>query len=150
MANPITMYTNFMIFFNIFRMTKPVNTALYLSNIFAFIGNFVIMVRNPYHLGFLVKDLEYINMIPLAVLHMLNHAWHLLPIVLFRKRQTLRETFSHTSFFIGTVLFLSYLWIFQREVLVENYDMSKEQMILMAFGTGAVMYVLSHAALRLK
>jgi hypothetical protein len=125
MPNVLTFYSNITFFMNLFRINRQVNSALYLSNFLSFVGNFMFMLKTPEHLKYLVQTIPYLNRLSLGVLHVMNQIYHILPLYLFRHRQTLQEVVSFSSFRIAILLFLAYVILMPTNVIIENYSVSK-------------------------
>jgi hypothetical protein len=124
---------------NLFPMTHSVNTALYLSNILCFLGNLLFFLSNPLHLGFLTRDIPFINIVPTQVAQVLNQFWHLAPVYFFRKRQTIVETFSVPSILLATFWFTCYLVLFSEPTLIDNYEMTRVQMMMVWYTVAALL-----------
>lgn len=138
-----TFYSNIVTVANVFPMTRLVNTALYLSNILCFLGNFWFYVTNPLHFGFLTRDVPFINTLPTPVAHVLNHLWHLAPVYLFRNRQTIAETVAPPSVFLAAFLFTCYLVLFPEPVISRNYEMTRVQMLGVWYSVSAALLLYS-------
>jgi hypothetical protein len=132
MPNFISFFSNIVIALNFFPMTHAVNTALYLTNWFSFVGWLWVSLKNPFHAAVISRGIPFLNTLPLAILHVLYQLLHILPLYFFRKRQTLKEALSSQSFLIASVLFLSYLVLFPEHVIVEDYEVGKTQLLVMA------------------
>ena len=139
----LTFYSNIMTVANFFRMTPAVNTALYLSNIFCLFGNLLFYVTNPLHLGFLTRDIPFINKLPTNMAHVLNQIWHALPVYLFRKRQTLAQTISVQSILLAAFWYTCYIVFFSETVLMENYERNKFQMLWVWYLSSALLLLVS-------
>lgn len=117
-------FSNLVFVLNLFRITPFVNTALYLGNIASLLGILVLLSINP--------DFPFVNFknwMPLSngVFNVVLVFMHLFPIYLFRKRQTLRETFSLKSIAALTLAFLLYFILVQNEIAL-LYGVSAEIM----------------------
>lgn len=132
MPNFLSFFSNMVIVLNCFPMTHAVNTALYLTNLFCFLGWIWVGLKNPLHVATISRGIPFLNTLPLASQHVLYQLLHIIPLYFFRKRQTLKEVLSPQSFLIASVLFLSYLVLFPEHVIVEDYEVGKTQLLLMA------------------
>lgn len=132
MPNFISFFSNIVIVLNCFPMTHAVNTALYLTNWLCFVGWLWVCLKNPLHVATINRGIPILNTLPLAALHVVYQLWHIWPLYFFRKRQTLAETLSTQSFLIASVLFLSYLVLFPEHVIIEDYEVGKTQLLVMA------------------
>ena len=106
-------FSKLVFFFNIFRISPFVNTALYLANIGALIGSLLLLAMNP---GF-----PYVNFkswLPLsnAAFNALLVAFHVVPVYAFRARQTLQQTFSPDIIFTMGMVCMAYLTVFYRKM----------------------------------
>jgi len=138
-------YSNIMTVANFFQMTPLVNTALYLSNILCFFGHLLFYVTNPLHLGFLTRDIPFMNMVPTNLTNMLNHVWHALPVYLFRNRQTLADTFSVPSILLATFWYTCYIVFISETVLMENYERTTIEMLGLWYFFSALIVLVSMA-----
>jgi hypothetical protein len=129
-------YSNWMTVFNFYPMTHTVNTALYLSNWGCFFGNLYLMIKDPLHLDFLTKDLPFLNTLPLAVAHVLNNLWHVLPLYLFRKRQTLAEIIAFPSIVLAALFFFVYGFSMPASDLMRLYNMTQQEFLLLGVTMG--------------
>ena len=132
MPNFISFFSNIVIVLNCFLMTHAVNTALYLSNWMCFVGWIWVCLKNPLHVVTISRGIPFLNTLPLTAMHLVYQLLHIIPLYFFRKRQTLKEVLSTQSFLIASVLFLSYLVLFPENVIVEDYEVGKTQLLLMA------------------
>jgi hypothetical protein len=106
-------FSKLVLFFNIFRITPFINTALYLANIGALFGSILLLTMNP---GF-----PYVNFnswLPLSneVFNAILIAAHAAPVYAFRARQTVQETFSLDVILTIGVAFMAYLTMFYRDM----------------------------------
>ena len=143
MANVTSMYSNIVLVLNFFTFNHPINTALYLSNWACFFANALLMIKNPYHVAYLTRDVPVLKSMPLSVVHVLNQGYHILPLVLFRKRQTVTETLSPLSFVISAVFFLSYLLVIPDRSFRENYDINSVETFVLAAGVFFSLFIFS-------
>jgi hypothetical protein len=142
--NLLAYYSNIVLVLNIFPLGHAVNTALYLSNWLCFLGNAVIMLRNPNLLTFQTKDEPLFNWIPIPILHFFNQGYHIFPLFIFRNRQTITETLSYESILISAIFFLSYLVFFSEQIILENYLLDKKQVFIIAGGFGIFTLLFSY------
>jgi hypothetical protein len=142
-------YSNWMTVLNFFPMTHTVNTALYLTNWCCFFGNFYLMFYNPKHIPFLTRDLPWLSTLPPAVTHVLNNLWHVLPLYLFRNRQTLKETIAISSVLLSALFFFVYAVGMPESDIVKLYDVTKEQLLVMGVAMGPAVIVFLWAVHRL-
>ena len=142
--NLLAYYSNIVLALNFLPLDHAVNTALYLSNWLCFVANGVIMLRNPDLLTIQTQNESLINWIPIPLLHFLNQAYHILPLVIFRKRQTITETVSYESILISSVFFLSYMVFFSDHIIFVNYRLDKTQVFIIASGFGIVVLLFSY------
>ena len=134
-------YSNWMTVLNCFRMTHTVNTALYLTNWFCFFGNFYLMFYNPSHIPFLTRDIPLLKTLPVSIKHLLNNLWHVLPIYLFRKRQTLSETIAFSSVVLSMLFFVVYAVAMPASDFVKLYDVSREHFITLGVTMGPAVLI---------
>ena len=130
-------------------MTHTVNTALYLSNWFCFFGNLYLMFYDPTHLPFLTRDLPFISTLPPAVTHVLNNLWHILPLYLFRKRQTLKETIAFSSVVVSVLFFVVYAVGMPASDFMQLYDITREHFLTLGVTMGPLIILLLWGADRL-
>ena len=121
-------FSNLVFVLNFFRITPFINTTLYLGNIGSLFGILVLLSINP--------DFPFVNFknwMPLSngVFNVVLVFMHLFPIYIFRKRQTLRETFSPKIIAALTLAFLVYFILVQNEIAL-LYGVSAEIMGSMA------------------
>ena len=121
-------FSNLVFVLNVFRITPFVNTALYLGNIASLLGILVLLSINP-----AFPYVNFKNWMPLSngVFNVVLVFMHLFPIYIFRKRQTLRETFSTKSVAALTLAFLLYFILVQNEIAL-LYGVSAEIMAALA------------------
>ena len=121
-------FSNLVFVLNFFRITPFINTTLYLGNIGSLFGILVLLSINP-----TFPFVNFKNWIPLSigVFNVVLVFMHLFPIYIFRKRQTLRETFSPKIIAALTLAFLVYFILVQNEIAL-LYGVSAEIMGSMA------------------
>jgi hypothetical protein len=136
-----TCYSNILIILNFFTFTHVLNTALYLSNWLAFVTNFLLMLTNPQHIAFVVRDVPYVSSLPLYQMHLLNQGYHLIPLYIFRMRQTWAETVSIPSFLIAALLFCCYIVIFPEKFIVDNYGLYKMDLVKLGIYSTAIIFL---------
>ena len=106
-------FSKLVFFFNMFRITPFINTALYLANIGAFVGSLLLLAMNP---GF--PYVNFSSWLPLSneAFNAVLVAFHVVPVYAFRSRQTLQETFSLDVILTMGVVFMAYLTMFYRDM----------------------------------
>ena len=125
-----TLFSIIVIFCNLFRIQPSINSALYLSCILCFIGNFLLMLHNPAHVIALTIRIPYLNQLPAIMIHLMNHLYHILPIWLFRYRQSISDIFSVKSYLIAVGIFVVYVLLIPDDNIYDNYAVRKDQFIV--------------------
>jgi hypothetical protein len=124
-------FSNLVFVFNCFQITPFINTTLYLGNIGSLLGTLIMLSINP---GFPYVTFQNISMSN-AVFNFMLVVLHLIPVYIFRKRQTLRETFAPKTIAAIAVVFLAY-FIFAEKKLQALYGMPSQFMGKMAVFIG--------------
>lgn len=106
-------FSKLVFFFNMFRISPFVNTALYLANIGALIGSILLLAMNP---GFPYVNFQSWLPISNEVFNALLVALHVVPVYAFRAHQTLAQTFSLDIILTMGMVFTAYLALFYREM----------------------------------
>ena len=129
--------------FNFIPITPFVNTALYLGNIGSLFGILVLLSINP-----TFPFVNFKNWMPLSieVFNAILVFFHLLPIYIFRHRQTLCQTFSPKSIATISAAFLVYFIILKNEmpllygVSIEIIGALAVSMLLFCLGVHAIFF----------
>jgi len=128
---------------NFFRITPFVNTVLFLGNIGSLLGILVLLMINP---TFPFVNFKAWIAMSQGVFNAILVFMHLLPIYLFRKRQTLREIFEIKSIAAISVAFLVYFILVHNEipvlygVLAKHFAVLAVSVLLLFLGVHAIFF----------
>ena len=139
----LSFYSNISFLLNLFPFTNLINTALYLSNWMCFLCNIVLALYHPLHVVDIVEKIPipFLQTIPLFWLHTLNQICHIIPLVLFKLRQTFAETFSTNSFLIAAVFFLTYLITFSERTIHNAYNIHTSSLFILVLSVAVFLWL---------
>ena len=104
---------------NFILWNHRINTALYFSNVFSLVLSTVMMVMYPNFLYDKYKDVFFGKFTP-VMMNAQGVFIHLIPVYLFRNRQTLHELLDFRTIYDASFMLLAYYFIFQH-YLTEIY-----------------------------
>jgi hypothetical protein len=107
---------------NCFTITHRINTALYAMNIFCLLGFSWLLWKNPV---FFEKRYGYLtlHLIDARVFHFVAFIFHILPLWIFRNRQSITEIFHYRTFIDAAIMVLAYFAVFHVK-LAEMYGIT--------------------------
>lgn len=128
----ILSFSNIVFFLNFFNISQPVNTILYLCNVTALLATVAMLYMNPtFQYNRAVEIYHFKAHYYLFNLFIL--LWHVIPVYLFRMRQTLRELVMPNIILGALALWVLY-FVCMQKYLHMFYSLSTCQMHAMTTG----------------
>jgi hypothetical protein len=115
---------------NAFVIHPTINLALYLLNIFSFIGILVITYADPFFIYNKFKIYPWIENMKSKLFNVFNIGYHVLPIYLFSHRNSLKDVFSMENI-LNSAFFIILYFLFFYNHLENIYPLHMNQLFIM-------------------
>jgi hypothetical protein len=119
-------FTNIVFFLNFFKLSRPINTVLYLCNLTALLATFALLYMRPFFQYNRAKEVFHFTTHH-YVFNLFIILWHVIPVFLFRLRQTLSELFMPDIILGALALWVLYFML-MKQYLYGYYGLSAGQM----------------------
>ena len=138
-------FSNIVFLLNCFKINHAINAMLYLCNISALLATLAMLYLKPTFQRDRAEDYFHVAL-PLVAFNAAIIAWHVLPVYLFRRRQTLRELVNPRIIAGAALMWLSYFALMSKKNMDWLYSMTPANSAIL-FATLLVFYFSVHAAL---